>query len=957
QVGIISTSRNAATFPATWDFIEVTPDPVPGQTGNFVESGGNVIMEVEWAPPNGWTVDTEKTGYTGTSYYSWRGANFFATADAGKGGVLSYPFRTTSAGTTKFEIDIRVRRDKDGRVIADDQENDIWIKMDNGPWKKIFHGKTNPWSTWGWATNFATVEGPELITPGEYQLATGNHTLQLSARSANFKIDRIHLHKSTTNPPATTPQSPLENVVVPPPPVFDTSETPVADPEAPLGSQASAPETTSNTIIPVTYTSDPGVTSVELWAKGPADTVFVLAGTDNTPDTPSFDHNATQGDGAYAFYTVAHSSKGAEAIPDQPDATTLLDTVAPESAASSPATSTTPAITVDYSASDDASGLSEVELWVKGPSDSAYALAATDDTPAETQSFQYDATGDGTYSFYTRSRDEAGNYEAAPGVADTTTVLDTTAPVSTATPPDEEEEPVPVPITQVQKDQSATTGTSVTATLDSTPTQGNKLIAICGATGLTLAEQNGPGAGWTKVAEGAGPSGWPSVEMWERVAGASQSKTVTCTSTVTGTVRISTFEYSGLGDFDKSATSSTASATSQSTGTTPTTSVADELLLASIQPSGTIGTWGAWTNGFTQQTDNSQQSTAHRIVASTGAYSTTASWTTARSAVGIIGTWKAASSGTTDLSAISLLAAPVSTIDVGYTASDEGSGLAAVELWAKGPDDNVFLLADTDNSPTASGTFSYEASQGEGTYEFYTRARDVAGNYQPDPGAAQVSTAVPMTSVDDPDASWTYAGGSGTSGAWLTSTNSQAFGGSYKRETNAGATATYAAPLGATKLGLRGFKDPNGGLMKVAIDGDATRANLLPTAQQLVDAGTFPNTILVGNRGTLQPTDRVYDAYAATATPDTQETFASGLAASVQHQMQLTVTGYKRAAAGDARGYVSGAMYSTKPPPPASEADAPATSTDNSIPITYTADDAAASVELWSKGPSDSTFG
>src|SRR3712207_7401051 len=49
---------------------------------------------------------------------------------------------------------------------------------------------------------------------------------------------------------------------------------------------------------------------------------------------------------------------------------------------------------------------------------SAYALVATDNSPG-TPSFTYTAEqGDGTYLFYTRARDNATNFEAAPGSAD-----------------------------------------------------------------------------------------------------------------------------------------------------------------------------------------------------------------------------------------------------------------------------------------------------------------------------------------------------------------------------------------------------------------------------------------------------------------------------------------------------------------------------------------------------------
>ena len=71
-----------------------------------------------------------------------------------------------------------------------------------------------------------------------------------------------------------------------------------------------------------------------------------------------------------------------------------------------------------------------MELWAKGPSDGAYVLADTDTTPGSA-SFAYTASqGDGTYRFYTRAGDVAGNTEAAPGSEDAVTVLETSPPTA-----------------------------------------------------------------------------------------------------------------------------------------------------------------------------------------------------------------------------------------------------------------------------------------------------------------------------------------------------------------------------------------------------------------------------------------------------------------------------------------------------------------------------------------------
>jgi hypothetical protein len=85
----------------------------------------------------------------------------------------------------------------------------------------------------------------------------------------------------------------------------------------------------------------------------------------------------------------------------------------------------------------------------------------------------------------------------------------------------------------------------------------------------------------------------------------------------------------------------------------------------------------------------------------------------------------------------------VTGLTISYTASDNagGSGLARVELWAKGPGATSFTLAGTDNTPNATQSFSYTATV-NGNYAFYTVAVDQAGNAEAVPAAPDVTTVV-----------------------------------------------------------------------------------------------------------------------------------------------------------------------------------------------------------------------
>src|SRR5205085_176178 len=115
--------------------------------------------------------------------------------------------------------------------------------------------------------------------------------------------------------------------------------------------------------------------------------------------------------------------------------TIKTDTAAPSSAATSAQLDNTGTIAVDAHAKDAApsSGVSSVDLYVKGPADSGYTLAHTNTDGSS--SFNYTATVDGSYSFYTIAHDGAGNVEAAKTSGESTTLEDTVKPASQATAP------------------------------------------------------------------------------------------------------------------------------------------------------------------------------------------------------------------------------------------------------------------------------------------------------------------------------------------------------------------------------------------------------------------------------------------------------------------------------------------------------------------------------------------
>jgi hypothetical protein len=117
----------------------------------------------------------------------------------------------------------------------------------------------------------------------------------------------------------------------------------------------------------------------------------------------------------------------------------------------------------------------------------------------------------------------------------------------------------------------------------------------------------------------------------------------------------------------------------------------------------------------------------------------------------------------------------------------------------------------------------------------------------------------------------------------------------------AGYYTEMAFPVGTSSVGMATFPGlTNTGIGKVTIDGDATLADLLPTAQQLVDGGSLAAAALVGGGGTLNPTDRCVDFYNTsinyTLPNGTVIMFTESLSTGSAHTVRVTRTGYKNTA-------------------------------------------------------------
>ncbi|MGA3058410.1 MAG: hypothetical protein ABSE70_10320 [Candidatus Limnocylindrales bacterium] len=512
----------------------------------------------------------------------------------------------------------------------------------------------------------------------------------------------------------------------------------VLDTEAPASAIGALPAVVATTNLSVSYTAGDdtngtGVASVELWQR------FQAAGSTSWTDwalaatgtSSPFSVNLT-GDGTYEFYTIGIDAAGnREAAPMAADASTLLDTEAPASAVGTlPAAVASTTLWVPFIASDTAgtgSGIASVELWQRfqpaGGEMGVWAQVAT----GTTSPFSVTLTGAGRYEFYTISIDVAGNREAAPAVADAFTVLDSTAPVSSA----------------------------------------DALAGTVNTTSLSVAYTASDNAG----------SGVASVELWQRFQAAGSTSWTDWALAATGTTSPFTVTLTSDGRYefytiavDQAGNREAAPAVADAftvfasgapvtradplAATTTASSVALSYTVGSGTPPTSVEIWRrfqaagstSWSAWAKVKTVTSSPASI-TLGSGDGSYEF---YTIGISAAGVreaapvtadTFTVRDTKVPTSRASALAFVNAPATTVS--YTASDgTGTGVASVELWwrytAPGQSAGPWTyLATTTSLATP---FSVDLNLGDGAYGFYTIAVDVAGNREAAPSSADCST-------------------------------------------------------------------------------------------------------------------------------------------------------------------------------------------------------------------------
>lgn len=164
----------------------------PGITnGAYLASDGLVAVEFESGTASGdWVSETTLSGFTGSSYLRWSGANMYSTPGVD---TFGFDFWIEDPGTYQFRIHNR-HEDPDSTLA-----NDLWVRVDGDAWVKAFSWQRGQW-TWVTQHEFSHSNKPDA----QYTLTSGNHRIEFSGRSFDFCCDRFHLYDTGVVDPLNT---------------------------------------------------------------------------------------------------------------------------------------------------------------------------------------------------------------------------------------------------------------------------------------------------------------------------------------------------------------------------------------------------------------------------------------------------------------------------------------------------------------------------------------------------------------------------------------------------------------------------------------------------------------------------------------------------------------------------------------------------------------------------------
>jgi acetyl esterase/lipase len=171
---------------------------------------------------------------------------------------------------------------------------------------------------------------------------------------------------------------------------------------------------------------------------------------------------------------------------------------------------------------------------------------------------------------------------------------------------------------------------------------------------------------------------------------------------------------------------------------------------------------------------------------------------------------------TSEARATSPTVTPAMTVD--YATADQGAGVDRVELYARGPGDSEYSLADTASPAQPTGSLGYRASEGPGDYDFYTVAYDAVGNAEPAAASADaVETLVPRTRAAALASNELAAGGDGSIAVPLTNPNPFDVSGQVTVNTARAVAVRPRGPSRVRRIGSASFSIHAGGGTQVAV--------------------------------------------------------------------------------------------------------------------------------------------
>ena len=163
----------------------------------YVETDDAVVVEIESAAAvDQWQLEDSfgeaGVDFGGSGYYVWRGPDLLATPGVA---ILSYPISLSKQATYRLNI-------HNWHPDNPSEMNDVWVRLDDGPWIKGFSNRIDQWT---WDFNFEHGG----LGPADFpNVSPGLHTLQLSARSHGFALDRFALSAVGMGQLVTWPESP-----------------------------------------------------------------------------------------------------------------------------------------------------------------------------------------------------------------------------------------------------------------------------------------------------------------------------------------------------------------------------------------------------------------------------------------------------------------------------------------------------------------------------------------------------------------------------------------------------------------------------------------------------------------------------------------------------------------------------------------------------------------------------